>query len=133
VLVAPRTAVGRGNERIGDAGAGALLDGVGDGPDGVAEFGGGEVVTVAAEDCVGADADVLWLATAEGPVGAVEVEALGSAAGLSAIDPVEDAANTAAPSATSPTRTAIGRSPIRRPRGRRARQFGQKPETGVVT
>jgi hypothetical protein len=55
------------------------------------------------------------------------------AAGRKAIDPVDDAAKTAAPSATRPRIATIGTSPIRRPRGRRVRQLGQKPETGVVT
>jgi hypothetical protein len=52
---------------------------------------------------------------------------------LSAIDPLDDAANTAAPSATSPRIATIGTSPIRLPSGERSRQLGQKPETGVNT
>jgi hypothetical protein len=43
------------------------------------------------------------------------------------------AASTAAPSATSPRSATIGTKPTRLPRGRRSRQFGQKPDTGVVT
>lgn len=43
------------------------------------------------------------------------------------------AANTAAPSATSPRIATSGTSATRRPSGRRSKQFGQKPETGVVT
>ena len=55
------------------------------------------------------------------------------AAGRSASDPVDEAANTAAPSATKPTIAMIGISATRLPRGWSVRQLGQKPETGVNT
>ncbi len=51
--------------------------------------------------------------------------------GLSAIDPVDEAANTAAPSAARPSRAISGTTAILLPRGRSSRQLGQKPETGV--
>jgi hypothetical protein len=51
--------------------------------------------------------------------------------GPSAIDPVDDAANTAAPSAARPSRAMSGTTAILLPRGRSSRQLGQKPETGV--
>ena len=53
--------------------------------------------------------------------------------GLSAIDPLDDAATTPTPSASSPAIATIGTRPNRVPGGRRSRQFGQNPETGVVT
>jgi hypothetical protein len=55
------------------------------------------------------------------------------ATGLRAIEPVDDAANTPAASATSPASATIGTIPTRLPSGKRSRQLGQKPETGVVT
>ena len=53
--------------------------------------------------------------------------------GLSAIDPLDVAATTPTPSASSPAIAMIGTRANRLPRGRRSRQFGQNPETGVVT
>lgn len=47
------------------------------------------------------------------------------------MEPVEDAANTIAPNATSPARIASGTRPIPLPTGESSRQLGQKPETGV--
>jgi hypothetical protein len=44
-----------------------------------------------------------------------------------------DVATTTAASASSPATARIGTTASRRPRGRGSRQFGQKPETGVVT
>lgn len=55
------------------------------------------------------------------------------AGGRSASDPVDDAANTAAPSAARPRIAMIGISATRLPRGWGVRQLGQKPETGVNT
>jgi hypothetical protein len=54
-------------------------------------------------------------------------------AGRSAIEPVEDAANTAVPTATRARSARIGTTAIRLPRGKGSRQFGQNPDTGVVT
>jgi hypothetical protein len=54
-------------------------------------------------------------------------------AGRNAIDPVDEAANAAAASVRSPMTAAIGTSATPRPSGKRSRQLGQKPETGVVT
>jgi hypothetical protein len=45
----------------------------------------------------------------------------------------EDMTTTSAPSASSPTTAKIGASGTCLPSGRRSRQLGQKPETGVVT
>jgi hypothetical protein len=107
-----------------------LLEGVGGGgePDCAVE-GDGE-----GEDGTVADGDVLGVTVgdeATALAGGLELASL--AAGRSATLPVDDAANTTAPSATRPASTAIGTRPIRLPRGRSSRQFGQKPETGVVT
>ena len=55
------------------------------------------------------------------------------AAGRTAIVPVDEAATTAAASATSPATATIGTTATRLPSDRSSRQFGQKPETGVVT
>jgi hypothetical protein len=55
------------------------------------------------------------------------------AKGLNAIDPPDGAATTATPSARSPTIATIGARPNRLPSGKRSRQLGQNPETGVVT
>jgi hypothetical protein len=127
VVCAPRTAVGEGDSRVGDgeAEAATLLEGVGDDggdPDCAAEVAGD-----------GVDGDVLGVTAGdEATVIAEGLELASVAAGRSATLPV-DAANTTAPSATRPASTAIGTMPTRLPRGRRSRQFGQKPETGVVT
>src|SRR5207237_9577045 len=53
--------------------------------------------------------------------------------GLSAIDPLDDAATIPTPTASSPAIATIGTRPNRLPGGRRSRQFGQNPEAGVVT
>jgi hypothetical protein len=53
--------------------------------------------------------------------------------GTTATGRVPDTAKTAAPRATTPAMATIGTSATRLPSGRRSRQFGQKPETGVVT
>ena len=42
------------------------------------------------------------------------------------------AASTAAPSAMRPATATIGRRATRLPSGKRSRQFGQKPDTGIV-
>jgi len=55
------------------------------------------------------------------------------AAGMSAIVPVDEAPNTAAPSAARAKIATIGTSASRLPRGESSRQLGQKPETGVNT
>ena len=133
----PRTAVGEGDEPSGDGGAEApgLLDETGDADDGpdcavvgdgvVAAVDGGAGVVVAGALCaaigerfggLGEELAVAWFA-----------------AGLSATPPVDDAANTAAPSATRPRIATIGTSPIRLPSGESCRHLGQKPETAVNT
>jgi hypothetical protein len=74
-------------------------------------------------------------ATDPGVVAAEADDALGldcPGAGRSANDPVEDAANAAAPSATSATSARMGTRPTRLPRGKRSRQLGQNPDTGVA-
>jgi len=108
----------------------------------------GDTVGVGGPDCApdddgetAADGDALC---APGVVGIVEAgDALADvgdglapvspAAGLRAIAPVDDAATTAAPSATRPRIATIGTTPIRLPMGNRSRQLGQNPDTGVVT
>ena len=110
---------------LGDA-----VVGVGD-PDRVADGGG---VTPADGDAVCAADVVCAVALGDVPADVGEELALACAgAGRSAIDPVDDAAKTAAPSATRARSARIGTSPIRLPRGRRSRQLGQNPDTGVVT
>ena len=61
----------------------------------------------------------------------LEVDAV--AAGLRAIDPLDDAATTAMPSTRTPATARIGTRANRLPSGSGSRQFGQNPETGVVT
>lgn len=129
----PRTAVGEGDEPGGKDEAevatelAVAADRVGD-PDCAAE-GDAEAET----------ALLVAVGGALSPAPADGFAELGDELGLAcvaegrrAIDPVDDAAKTAAPSATRPRIATIGTSPIRRPRGRRVRQLGQKPETGVV-
>jgi hypothetical protein len=53
--------------------------------------------------------------------------------GTTATGRVPEAAKTAAPSATRPAMTTTGTTATCLPSGRRSRQLGQKPETGVVT
>jgi len=53
--------------------------------------------------------------------------------GLRAIDPLDDVATTAMPSTRTPATARIGTRANRLPSGSGSRQFGQKPETGVVT
>jgi len=65
---------------------------------------------------VGDALDVTWLPT-----------------GLRAIDPVDDAAAAAKPTASSAATATNGRIPNRLESGKSSRQFGQNPETGVVT
>jgi hypothetical protein len=136
VVWLPRTAVGEGDNRVGDgeAEAGTLLDGVEgaeDDPDCAAE---GDADGVDGEDVAVADGDALWVTAGEGAVALADgLELAWVAAGRSATPPVDDAAKTAAPSAMRPARTAIGITPTRLPRGSGSRQLGQKPETGVVT
>jgi len=128
-------AVGEGDNRVGDgeAEAATLLEGVaedGGDPDCAAE---GEGNGVDVDDARVADGDVLGVTAGDEAIALAEGLVLASvAAGRSATLPV-DAANTTAPSATRPASTAIGTMPTRLPKGRRSRQFGQKPETGVVT
>jgi len=122
----PRTA-GVGEPRVGAAlpdGAGkagdptGAVDGDGDDEGGGVTADGGEV-NVAVVVALGAPADEVGLAWVP--------------AGRSATLPVDDAANTATPRATSPAIATIGTTPNRLLRGKRSRQFGQNPETGVVT
>jgi hypothetical protein len=128
VVCVPRTAVGEGDNRVGDgeAEAATLLDGVAGGggdPDRAAE-GAGD----------GVDGDVLGVTVGDEATALAEGLELASVdAGRSATLPVDDAANTTAPSPTRPASRAIGTTRTRLPRGRGSRQLGQKPETGVVT
>jgi hypothetical protein len=136
VVCAPRRAVGEGDNRVGEGEAepATLLEGVAEGggdPDCAAERDGDGVDD---EDGRVADGDVLGVTVGDEATALAEgLELASVAAGRSATLPVDDAANTTAPSATRPASTAIGTMPTRLPRGRRSRQFGQKPETGVVT
>lgn len=100
---------------------------LGDGGDGV-----GDPDRPAVEDGV---ADVEATATATDVAAAVGEAVVASCVvkGLSAIDPLDVAATTPTPSASSPAIAMIGTRANRLPRGRRSRQFGQNPETGVVT
>jgi hypothetical protein len=139
VVWLPRTAVGEGDGRGGDGDdvAATLLDGVagaeGD-PDCVVPDDACDVPTVDGEEGAVADGAGLRMTVGEEADALAEgVELAWFAAGRSATLPVDDAAKTTAPSATRPARTAIGTTPTRLPRGRRSRQLGQKPETGVVT
>jgi hypothetical protein len=121
----PRTAVGEGTEPGGEVAVAAGCV--------------GDTDCAADGDAEGDDALVVAVGGALSPAAADGFAELGDELGLAcvaegrrAIDPVDDAAKTAAPSATRPRIATIGTSPIRRPRGRRVRQLGQKPETGVV-
>ena len=80
-------------------------------------------------------ADVEATATATDVAAAVGEAVVASCVvkGRSAIDPLDDAATTPTPSASSPAIATIGRIAKRLPSGRRSRKFGQNPETGVVT
>ena len=102
---------------------------LGDGGDGV---GDPDRPAVEVDDGV---ADVDATATVTGVPAAVgeAVVAFCVVKGLSAIDPLDDAATIPTPSASSPAIAMIGTRANRLPRGRRSRQFGQNPETGVVT
>ena len=130
----PSTAVGDGDERgayEGDAGDEIVVLAVGDGD---AEAGGGDPGGDAEGPLEAAGA--VWLTTADGLARVGEADADGLdwvAAGLRASEPVDDAANTTAPSATSARAATSGTRAIPRPSGARVRQFGQKPETGVKT
>jgi hypothetical protein len=154
----PSTAVGEGDEPgcDGDGDApGADGDAEGDAPgaDGEAVGEGAALaddVTAGAPDWTEGEGDVVGDPAGDGdPPGATLGETLGETLG-DAVSAIGDglvvcplagptatgrgwAANTAAPSATSPRTARIGTRPIRLPRGKRSRQFGQKPETGVVT
>ena len=139
-----------GPEGEGDA-PGADGDAEGDAPDGDGEAGGAPLVddvTDGAPDWTEGEGGVVGDCEVGGdgdPPGATLGEALGDAVratgeGLAVWPPAGPtatgrgcAANTAAPSATSPRIATIGTRPIRLPSGRRSRQFGQKPETGVAT
>jgi len=118
----PRIAVGAA-DRSGDAEA---LCG---GPDGAGEV-DGEAVADADADATAVDGAVV---TAGGPVVGDAFEVASGTRGRRAIDPVDDAAATAIPTASTAATATIGRIAKRLPSGRRSRQFGQNPETGVVT
>jgi len=102
---------------------------------GLADAGG----SVTPEDRAGegddvADGDALCAAVGDAVADVADPVGLAPpVTGLRASDPVDDAANTAAPSATSPAMATIGTTARRLPSGNRSRQLGQKPETGVVT
>ena len=104
---------------------------LGDGGDGV---GDPDRPAVEVDDGV-ADVDATATATDVAAAVGEAVVAPCVAKGLSAIaiDPLDDAATTPTPSASSPAIATIGTRANRLPRGRRSRQFGQNPETGVVT
>jgi hypothetical protein len=94
----------------------------------------GEGGTVDAEGDTAGDGDRVMAATVGDAVTEVDEE-VGLAwpvFGTTATGRLPDAAKTAAPSATSPAITTIGTSATRLPSGKRSRQLGQKPETGVV-
>jgi len=118
----PRTAVGAADRR-GDAEA------LGGGPDGASEPADGAAAD-ADTDATAVDGAVVTVGDA---VVGDAFELASGATGLRAIDPVDDAATTAAPTASSAATATIGRIAKRLPSGRRSRQFGQNPETGVVT
>ena len=122
--------VGDGVALDGTVPLGDAVEGVGDPDrvaegDGVAPPDGDELCTAVVVDAV--DPGVV-VADADDAPG---LDCAG--AGRNASDPVDDAANAAAPSATSAMSARIGTRPIRLPRGRRSRQLGQNPDTGVVT
>jgi len=122
VLWLPRSAVGAA-DGPGDAEA---FDG---GPDGAGEVDGAAVAD-ADRDAIALDDAVV---TAGDAIVGDAFELASGATGLRAIDPVDDAATIAAPTASSAATATIGRIANRPPSGRRSRQFGQNPETGVVT
>jgi len=122
VLWLPSMAVGAGVGRIAPARLEGVAAGAGD-PDRTAA----EAAAVAAEEVAAVAA-----AGVAGAVGVAVVPA-SVARGRSAIDPADDAAITPTPSASSPAIATIGTRANDLPTGRRSRQFGQNPETGVVT
>jgi hypothetical protein len=61
-----------------------------------------------------------------------EVRPTWPSVGSTATGRVPAAAKTAAPNATRPAMTTIGTIATRLPKGKSSRQFGQKPETGIV-
>jgi hypothetical protein len=126
VLWLPRTD-GEGEPRVGAE----LGDGAGDvgDPGGAVEGDGlNEGGGVTADGGEGNAAVVVGLGAPSEEVGLASV-----VVGRSATLPVDDAANTTAAKATSPASARIGTRPNRLPRGKRSRQFGQNPDTGVVT
>ena len=134
VWVADGVGVAEAGAVDGGGGVAEALAGVGDpggaangGGDGDAEGGGdGEAVPAATKLGV-----VEAAVAADDPEAVLELPCAGP--GRCAIDPVEDAANTAVPSARSATSARIGTRPTRLPRGSGSRQLEQNPETGVVT
>jgi len=133
VVWLPSTAVGDGDPAVGVEGAPvAVALAVG------AVGGGGDADWAAEADAAGVEAFAVVVGEVLCATAADELAGLEDglllvwlAGGRSAIDPVDDAAKTAAPSATRPRTATIGTSPRRLPRGRSVRQLGQKPETGV--
>src|SRR5207249_11552114 len=86
----------------------------------------------ATEDSKATSVDGAVVTTGDTVVGD-PLELATGATGFRAIDPEDDAATTAAPTASSAATATIGGIAKRLPSGRRSRQFGQNPETGVVT
>lgn len=115
----PRTAGAGDSDGLRDGAALEDADALDEGA--VVDDGGGDGDAICATvgDAVSDIADRVGLASLAG--------------GLSATPPVDEAASAAAARATSPAIATIGTTATRLPSGRSSRQFGQKPETGVVT
>jgi hypothetical protein len=100
--------------------------------------GGGDTAAPAAAEVGGTPVNGTVVAGGDAVVGkalGVDCDTLdvdSVARGLRAIDPLDDAATTAMPSARSPAKARSGTRAKRLPSGKSSRQFGQKPETGVV-
>jgi hypothetical protein len=124
VLWFPRTACGGEADAVADAsGPGDVTSGVGD----------SDRAGAPPEETAVADGEARAAAVGDG---ALEVDdGLGLALPVcrNPTWPLWTNAGTATTSAISPSRATSGTSGRPRPSGRRSRQFGQNPETGVVT
>ena len=92
----------------------------------------GDAAAAGDPDRTAAEAAAVAAAGVAGAVGVAVVPA-SVARGRSAIDPPDNEAITPMPSASTPATATIGTRANDLPTGRRSRQFGQNPETGVVT
>jgi hypothetical protein len=120
----PPIACGCDGDVVADAnGLGDAAAGVGDSGRGAE----GEADAVADGDARAAAVEEALVALDGG------LELASPVAGRTPTGAVNSAAGTAIASATRPATATIGTSATRPPRGKRSRQLGQKPETGVAT